>query len=136
MSFVDELKDRSEERAKALTPEAKRKAEAECYIDYSMQAIKSECEYAAGNGKRKIDGIVFFDRYDGKCHTINNVKKHNVSEDMILKGFKRNEERWIIEEIRNGVKKLGFANYEIKSYHPDWCIGSYVNFCIEVHIKW
>lgn len=151
MSFSDELRKKSEE----YDPKAIRNREIQCRIEYSVTAIKKSCEEAAKKGERRIDGLVHFDEYDGKFHYVRDTEV-GTGFGILLEGFTDEEERKILEGIREKTKEFNFNSCVIKSYHPkrvisgskrvnasifrpDGRVYTYrqtYGFCIEAHIKW
>lgn len=152
MSFADELK----KKAGEYDPNAKKDEDVEYRIRHGINAIKRSCESAISNGKRRIDGFIYYDEYDSHFDNVCEKKvERTTGLGFLLEKFTDDQEKQIIEGIQNNVKEMGFDNFVVKSYHPKTVIGRYewkwtifggrkhvgvprytYGFCIEVHIEW
>lgn len=138
MSFADELKMKSKENDKEAQ---KRRAEqaridrVNFCVEHCILAIRYACDSVARNGKCRLDGYIreAIGEWNNSYQLFPQKTKEPFERYLT---FKRSEEKQIIDRVRNGVRELGFTNYKIKSYHPYLYMGSDVEFCIEVHIKW
>ena len=150
MSYADELRKKTEK----YDPKQMRKEIVESRISRSIKAIKYSCENATREGKNSVDGVVCFsvDFFDW----IIGCEKKDFSRGTLFEDLTKDEERQVIESIRNEMELLGFDNCMINSYHPGRVINGTKKvgmalfrpqrrvptyrksdgFYIEVHIKW
>ena len=152
MSFADELK-----KSMEYDPNSFNESKVKNRINRSVDVIKRECRNAAENGKNRVEGFVYL---WGDSEYITEISKDKAGlysgVGILHEDFNKDEEKRIIEGIREEVKKLGFDSCTIESYHPKRVVDgskkvgaaifrpqkrvlTYRNtdgFCIEVHVKW